>query len=288
MELENSLSSRSDVRLTFKDNSETIERAGAGTETRGMVTIDPGKRMTRVDVPGVPAPPQPRPTLTVIIPTLNESGNLPYVLNTIPTWVDEVLIVDGRSKDDTLRIAKVLQPDVRIVNETMPGKGQAVRTGFQAAKGDFIVVLDADGSMDGAKIPDFYEAMRKGADYVKGSRFAKGGGSADITRLRRFGDKGICVLIWLLFGARYSDATYGFIGVQASAVPKIDVDTPGFEVETLIGIRAQRAGLKVVEVPCFESKRIHGTSNLHALRDGMRIFSIIIRERLRRYSHESS
>jgi glycosyltransferase involved in cell wall biosynthesis len=223
-----------------------------------------------------------------MIPTLNEAGNLPYVLNTIPSWVDEVLVIDGRSKDDTLRVARVLQPNIRIIRETTPGKGAAMRVGFEAAKGDFIIALDADGSMDGAEIPAFYDALAKGADYVKGTRFGPGGGSADITRFRRFGDGGICLLIRLLFGARYTDATYGYIGVRSSAVARIGIDSPGFEVETLIGIRAQRAGLKTTEVPCFESTRIHGVSNLHALRDGLRIFAIIIKERFRRYSYDAS
>lgn len=225
------------------------------------------------------------PTLTVMIPTLNEAGNLPYVLNTIPNWVDEILIVDGRSQDDTLRIAKVLRPDIRVVHEYRPGKGAAMKTGFEAAKGDFIIALDADGSMDGAEIGKFRDALLAGADYVKGTRFGPGGGSADITRFRRFGDGGICFLIWLLFGARYTDATYGYIGVKAESVDKIGIDSDGFEVETLIGIRAQRAGLRTAEVPCFESSRIHGTSNLHALRDGLRIFKVIVSERLRKRPH---
>jgi len=224
-------------------------------------------------------------TITVMIPTLNEAGNLPFVLNTIPSWVDEVLIVDGRSQDDTLRIARVLRPDVRVIRESRPGKGAAMKAGFEGAKGDFIIALDADGSMDGAEIGRFRDALASGADYVKGTRFGPGGGSADITKFRRFGDGGICFLIWLLFGARYTDATYGYIGVRSSSVDKIGIDSDGFEVETLIGIRAHRAGLRTAEVPCFESSRIHGTSNLHALRDGLRIFWVIVRERLRRNPH---
>ena len=222
-------------------------------------------------------------SVSVIIPTLNEAGNLPYVLNTIPSWVNEVIVVDGRSGDDTERIAKVLRPDVRIVRELRSGKGAAMRSGFAAATSEFIVALDADGSMDGAEIGAFRAAMLNGADYVKGSRFRAGGGSSDITPFRRFGDGGICFLIRLFFGARYSDATYGYIGVRADRVADLELDTDGFEVETLIGIRAHRAGLRTSEVPCYEALRIHGTSNLHALRDGLRIFRVIISERLRRH-----
>ena len=244
------------------------EGVGSSEDPQGVVTSNEGSQFT--------------PTVTVMIPTLNESGNLPFVLNTIPDWVDEILIVDGRSQDDTLRIAQDLRPDVRVIRVARSGKGAAMRAGFEAATGDFIIALDADGSMDGAMIGAFRDAFVAGAEYVKGTRFGPGGGSADITRFRRAGDWGICLLTRLLFGARYTDATYGYVGIRSDAVRKIGIDSDGFEVETLIGIRAHRAGLRIAEVTCFESSRIIGKSNLHVLRDGLRILKVIIRERLRR------
>lgn len=223
------------------------------------------------------------PSISVIIPTLNEAGNLPYVLNSIPEWVGEVLVVDGRSRDDTERVARVLSSEVLIVKQERRGKGAALQAGLEAATGDILIFMDADGSMDGREIALFKDALVKGADYVKGSRFAPGGGSVDITRLRRFGDWGICFLIWLFFGARYTDGTYGFKGVWADSLEALRVDTDGFEVELLLDIRAHRAGLRTVEVPCFESHRIHGSSNLNAVRDGISCFNVIVRERLRSY-----
>jgi glycosyltransferase involved in cell wall biosynthesis len=221
-------------------------------------------------------------TVSVIIPTLNEAGNLPYVLNTVPTWVNDVVVVDGRSKDDTERVARVLRPDLQIVQQQRPGKGAAIRAGLEVAKGDILIVMDADGSMNGAEIAAFRDALLNGADYVKGSRFAPGGGSVDITKMRRFGDRGICLLIRLLFGAHFTDGTYGFKGLWRDCLEAIPIDTDGFEVELLIDIRAHRASLKTVEVPCFETMRIHGNSNLNAFKDGLRCFRVIVRERLRK------
>lgn len=230
-----------------------------------------------------PSPSRTAPTVSVIIPTLNEAGNLPYVLNTIPRWVDEIVIVDGRSSDDTARVARVLRPDARIVHQMRRGKGAALRAGLESARGELLIIMDADGSMDGADIEKFRDALIDGADYVKGSRFRDGGGSTDITRLRRLGDAGICFLIWMFFGIKYTDGTYGFKGMWATSLGAIDIDTDGFEVELLIDIRAHRGGLKTAEVPCFETDRIHGRSNLNALSDGFRCLRVIIRERLRRY-----
>ncbi len=223
------------------------------------------------------------PTVSVIIPTLNEADNLAFVINTIPSWVNEIVIVDGRSSDDSVRVATVLRPDAKIVHELTRGKGAALRAGLAAASGDFRIIMDGDGSMDGADLQAFRDALVSGAQYVKGSRFCPGGGSADITQLRRFGDWGICLLIKVLFGAKYTDGTYGYKGVRAECLDKIRIDTDGFEVELLLDIRAHRAGLRTVEVPCFETLRIHGSSNLNAFRDGLRCFRIILSERFRGY-----
>ncbi len=222
-------------------------------------------------------------TVSVIIPTLNEAGNLPYVLNSLPKWVNEIILVDGRSKDDTERVAMVLAPTIRIVHVTTPGKGAALKAGLSAATGHVRIAIDADGSMDGGELAAFRDAIVNGAQYVKGSRFTSGAGSADITPFRRFGDWGICMLINVLFGHKYSDATYGYFAVRGDCVNALRIDSDGFEVETLVGIRAQRAGLRIAEVPCFEAARIHGTSNLSAVRDGFRIARTIVRERLRGY-----
>jgi glycosyltransferase involved in cell wall biosynthesis len=248
-----------------------------------LYAIDP-VRDELTDSPALKAVPTPRaqPTISVIIPTLNEAGNLPYVLNTIPKWVDEIIVVDGRSIDDTARVARVLRPDVRIVHENRPGKGIALRAGLAAARGELLVIMDADGSMNGAEIELFRDKLVGGADYVKGSRFRSGGSSTDITRLRRFGDRGICALIRLFFGARFTDGTFGFKALWARSVDAVRPDTDGFEVELLLDIRAHRAGLSIAEVPCFELHRIHGVSNLNAFSDGLRCFRVILQERVRR------
>ena len=84
--------------------------------------------------------------VSVIIPALNEAENLQYVLPRIPDWVYEVLLIDGDSTDDTVEVARNLRPDIRIVQQQGRGKGAALRTGFAAATGEILVMLDADGS----------------------------------------------------------------------------------------------------------------------------------------------
>ncbi|GAA1495787.1 glycosyltransferase family 2 protein [Paeniglutamicibacter kerguelensis] len=223
--------------------------------------------------------PDSRPNVSLIIPTLNEAKNLVHVLPTIPDIVDELIIVDGESTDGTLDVVRELRPDAVIVLEQRHGKGHALRAGFEAARGDIIVMMDADGSMDVSDIVVFVASLQSGADVVKGSRFVQGGGSSDLTLLRTAGNLALTQAVRMVFGGRYSDLCYGYMAFWRHVLPAFEGEVGGFEVETFLNIRALAAGLRVVEVASFESSRIHGESNLHTFRDGARVLRTIYRER---------
>src|SRR4051794_24562527 len=162
-----------------------------------------------------------RPRVSVVVPTLNEARNLPHVFAHLPKDLYEVILVDGRSTDDTIEVAKALRPDIRVVLETTPGKGSALKAGFAAAQGEVIVMLDADGSADPREIPAFVAALVAGADFAKGSRFVEGGGSSDITRLRRVGNKGLNGLVNAMYGTTYTDLCYGYNAFWRHCLPHI-------------------------------------------------------------------
>ncbi len=218
------------------------------------------------------------PRVSVVIPALNEAENLPYVLPRIPDWVYEVLLVDGRSTDGTAEVARRLRPDVRIVQQHGRGKGDALRAGFQAATGDIVVMMDADGSTDPAELPAFVDTLLSGADVAKGSRFLTGGGTADMPFYRYLGNWGFVALVRMLFGARYSDLCYGYNAFWAYVLPSISLDSDGFEIETKINLQLLRGDLSIAEVPSFEYKRVYGTSRLKTIPDGWRVLMTIFRE----------
>ena len=219
------------------------------------------------------------PTVSVIIPARNEAANLPHVFGTLPPWIDEVVLVDGHSVDDTVAVTRALCPKAKVITQPGRGKGDALHAGFAAATGDILVTIDADGSTDGTEIIRFVSALLAGADYAKGSRFSSSGSSYDITGVRRYGNWLLSVLVNRMFGTHFTDLCYGYNAFWARHLGAIEVSScPGFEVETLMNIRAAKAGLKIYEVPSHESPRIFGASNLHAVRDGWRILKVIMRE----------
>jgi glycosyltransferase involved in cell wall biosynthesis len=238
-------------------------------------------------------PPASEPTVSVVIPAKNEAGNLPQVFASLPIGRYELILVDGNSTDDTVGVTRRLRPDIAVIGQTRKGKGNALACGFAIATGDFIVMLDADGSTDPGEIPRFVEALKEGADFAKGSRFLSGAGSSDISRVRQYGNYWLNKIVNLVYGTRYTDLCYGYnafrrqclnvIGLEAGEVEGADSDTmlwgDGFEVETLINVRIAKAGLRVAEVPSFERSRHFGSSNLNAFSDGIRVMRTIHAER---------
>ncbi len=234
------------------------------------------------------------PRISVVIPALNEARNLPHVLAALPPDVFEVLLVDGDSVDGTTEVARRLLPDVRVVHQTRRGKGNALTCGLAAARGDIVVTMDADGSNDPAEIPRFAAALVAGAGFAKGTRFGTGGGSNDLTWVRRTGNRFLIGLFNTVFGTRFTDLCYGFNAVWADHVAALGLDAAGaavdgadpvwgdgFEFETLLAVRVSQTGLRVTEVPSFEHRRLFGVSKLRAVPDGLRIVRTIFRERCR-------
>jgi glycosyltransferase involved in cell wall biosynthesis len=221
------------------------------------------------------------PKVSVLVPAKNEARNIGWVLERIPVWVDEVVLVDGRSQDRTIEVARAIRPDIVVVQDEKPGKGAAVRAGLSAATGQFVVMLDADGSMDPREIEAFVTLLYDGHDLVKGSRFAPGGGTADMSVLRSAGNRALLILANILFGVAHTDLCYGFAAFRRDRVLALDLDAIGFEIETQLFLRATRQGLRVTEAPSFEAPRRFGTSNLNTFRDGWRVLKTIVAERLR-------
>jgi len=219
-----------------------------------------------------------RPVVEVIIPTKNEADMLDRVLLGVKEYADRIVVVDGHSHDGTLEIAKTNGVETMIQKGV--GKGAALREAFRIAKGDIVIIMDADGSMRPEEVPLFLKAIASGADVVKGSRFSDGGFSEDMTLIRKIGNLFFLLLVNSIWSTRYTDLCYGFKAFTKVGLERLRpfLKSINFDIETEICIRSNKLGLKVVEVPSVELKRVHGNSNLKTMLDGARILKRILHE----------
>lgn len=229
---------------------------------------------------GAEAPRPSKATLTcsVVIPTLNEAGNIVTVLRQLHDF-DDIVLVDGFSDDGTVALARATRPDLTVVERKPRGKGDALRAGFDAATGDVIVIMDADGSMDPEEVNVFMSMIALGFDLVKGSRLACGGGSHDLTLVRQWGNAALCKLANTLFHTQWTDLCYGYLAFRRSCLPQLALTADGFEIESQILGHAALAGLRIAEIPSIEMPRLTGDSHLNARRDGTRILRAMLAAR---------
>lgn len=234
-----------------------------------------------------------QPRVSVVVPAKDEADNIREILPYLSGFF-EVIVVVGEDDHDSARAAVEALPSARVVHQTRKGKGNALACGFDEVNGDVIVTFDVDGSADPHEIPRFVDALTRGADLAKGSRFTAGGGSQDITQFRSLGNRGLNILASAMTGTRFSDLCYGFNAFWADqlpvlCLPDVNAEAPqtgdGFEIETMIIGRFAIAKAIIVEVPSYEYDRYYGESNLNAIRDGFRVLWTILRDRVhsRRY-----
>lgn len=220
--------------------------------------------------------------VSIVIPVLNEASNIRHVFPDIPEFIDEIIVVDGGSTDGTIEeILKFKKDNTKIIIDTTPGKGVAIRKGIEHATGDLIVMMDADGSHDPLEIPLLISPILNGYDVSKASRLIEGGGSSDFTAFRKFGNKIFVELVNIMYGTNYTDLCYGYRAFKKDAIKNISCRSDGFEIETEQSILIAKKGLKTKEVPSFEAKRIYGNSRLNSFKDGWKILRVIISEYLK-------
>ncbi len=218
------------------------------------------------------------PAVSLVIPALNEAEGLAAILPRVPGRVDEIIVVDGGSTDGTAETVTGARSDAVLVHQQGHGKGSALKQGLELARGDILITMDADGSMNPEDILAFVAELEAGADFVKGSRVVPGAGSDDFTRLRRAGNTGLTHVANVVFHSKYTDITFGFNGYWRFTMEHLGEMADGFQYEIQAALRASALGFATAEVPTHEPARIGGKSKLHPMRDGWSILKIIMFE----------
>lgn len=219
------------------------------------------------------------PKISIVIPTKDEAAGLPSVLSSIKKYVSEIIVVDGRSKDGTKDICK--KADVLYLMDHGLGKGDGVRLGIKKAKGDIVIIFDADGSPNPKDIPILVKTLVKNkADVVTTSR--RTGGSFDFNlniegMIRTAGSDFMAYLVNKRFGTNFSDVLYNFRAFKRSSLEKLDIHADGFDIEQEMLVEALKKGLKVIEIPSRENKRAWGKSKLSTF-EGISLLSKLIKQ----------
>lgn len=216
--------------------------------------------------------------VSILIPTLNEENNVADILIEINklSFNKEIIVIDGGSKDKTVEICRKFTNLVFI--QKGKGKGCAIRQGVARCNGEYIIIVDADGSHRPEEIPLIINHLFRGADIVKGSRFKDHGKTFDMEPWRNMGNRVFVILSNLLFHGNFSDLCYGYLGFKKQIFEELNTKENGFAIDAEITIKALKRSLEIVEVPSIELLRNSGKSRLRALPDGLRIFYVILFE----------
>jgi len=217
--------------------------------------------------------------VSIVVPAFNEEETVASVVERASNTMlslgcpFEIIVVDDGSTDATSKMSSILMNARVIRNHTNGGKGVALRRGFAEAKGDIVVVMDADGSHDPEELKLFIYPLlseKDGIEAVVGSRFAGPTRPQGVTFSHLLGNHLINALFFLLSGRYFSDTQCGYRAFKREVVKKLRPISKGFEIETEM-LMLMRKNLKVVEVPIKFTKRLGGKSKLNLLCDGTRI-----------------
>ena len=202
--------------------------------------------------------------VTAVIPAKNEEEGIEKIIKNVSRFVDEVLVVDGHSKDKTRQIAK--ECGAKVVLDGGKGKGDGIRTGVRKAKGDIIVFIDADGSHNPKDIPKLIKPIKnEKADLVVASR-AKGG--SDEIRLdldglfRQIGSEIAAILVNFRWRANLTDIQNGFRAIRKKTALALKLESDGFEIEEEMIMKCLKRGVRIMEVAGHEYQRKWGVSKL--------------------------
>jgi glycosyltransferase involved in cell wall biosynthesis len=227
--------------------------------------------------------------VTLLIPTLNEAVGMRTVMPKVKReWVDQILVVDGKSKDGTADIARQMGYDVVI--QKSPGIRGAYMDALPQVKGDVILTFSPDGNSIPELIPACIAKMKEGYDMVIVSRYAQGAKSYDDDAITAFGNRLFTGTINFLHGARYTDAMVIYRAYHKKLIYDLDLDKDSsfsFEEnlfrtkiswEPLLSIRAAKRRLQVIDIPGDEPAREGGERKLQVLKWGAAYMFEIWRE----------
>lgn len=217
--------------------------------------------------------------ICVCIPTLNEEE---AIGNVIQKFYDEgyenILVIDGGSDDDTVRIAKEYGVDIHL--QTFDGdKGSAIQEAIEVIDSSIIVFVDGDDTYEPRDINKLVTAIENGADHAIANRFANLN-SGSMSKLHQFGNKFLNTTFYMLYRENVKDLLTGYRAIRKESIMELDIESQGFEIETEITAKSVLKNHTIEIVPSSYYQR-RGESKLQSYTDGVNIFKKIVELKFR-------
>lgn len=215
--------------------------------------------------------------VSVVIPTLNEAGTIRQAIDTINnsvTYPKEIIVVDGNSTDGTVEIVK--DTNARLIIEPRRGYGLALRTGMKAARGNVVIMVDADGTYEFRHIDRLVDRLlEKDADMVLATRMYDPNKAMGF--LNFLGNKVITFTYDFFYSQFLSDTQSGFRAISREKLDSVRFKETDMPFATEMLIQFAREGYNMVEIPTTYKPRTYGKTKLKPFQSGIRIFSTIFR-----------
>jgi SAM-dependent methyltransferase len=227
-------------------------------------------------------------SVTVVIPCRNESGNIENAVRRLPRFVEdiEIIFVEGNSRDDTFAVCERVRDshsdlDIKVMRQDGVGKGDAVRKGLAAARGDILMILDADLTVPPESLPRFYRPIATGrAEFVNGTRLVYPMAGEAMQFLNRVANRAFAVVFSFLLNQRFTDTLCGTKALRRRDYEKIAANRAYFgdfdpfgDFDLLFG--AARLNLKIVEVPIRYDARRYGQTQISRFRHGWMLLRMV-------------
>ena len=216
-------------------------------------------------------------SLTIIVLTLDEIDGVKVIMQKVKKeWADEIVFVDGGSKDGTVEEATKM--GFRVIHQKNKGEGNACRLGVEQTKSDFVMFFSPDGNDLPEDIPKLIQKAKEGHDIVHISRFGKNSVSEDAGLLDSFGNNMFTFLVNCFFGSHYTDALNGFKLIKREIFEGLKTVCEPLGIEQEISIRCAKKRYPIYEIDSIEPKRIGGARKMRPLQVGALLSSQIIKE----------
>ena len=229
------------------------------------------------------------PSATILIPCRNEEGNIKDAIIRLPEFCDdmEILYVEGGSSDDTLaEIHRVIEEypdkDIKVLVQDGIGKGDAVRKGFENARGDILMILDADLTVPPEDLPKFYNAIASGkGEYINGTRLVYPMHGQAMRFLNFWANRTFSIIFTWLLNQRLTDTLCGTKVITRENYIKIDKNRDYFgefdpfgDFDLIFG--ASKLNLKIVEVPIRYDERKYGETQISRFSHGVLLLKMVL------------